>query len=89
MRTARIIDDTVRPLNLETRGDTPDLKVGDCVFVPFTVLDTRDRGQITLQASDGRIFSASIGCLNATAILPGYVQPDATPAGPKATVQAP
>ena len=86
---AKIIDDLTRPLNLETRGDTPDLKVGGRIFVPFTILDTRDRGQITLQASDGRIFSASLGCLNATAIVPGYVQASATPAGPKATVQAP
>ncbi|OFX03558.1 MAG: hypothetical protein A3E78_16680 [Alphaproteobacteria bacterium RIFCSPHIGHO2_12_FULL_63_12] len=72
----QIIDETVRPLDLSTRGDDPDLKVGARVFVPFTVLNTRDRGQISLQASDGRIFNASIGCLNDTGIVQGYESPE-------------
>ena len=70
-RRHEVYDDTDRPLDLRASRW---LAVGQKVFVPFTVADARDLGQIQLVASDGRVFNASIGCLEATALLPDYEQ---------------
>ena len=71
IRRHEVYDDTDRPLDLRA---SKWLAVGQKVFVPFTVADARDLGQIQLLASDGRVFNASIGCLEATAVLPDYEQ---------------
>lgn len=80
IRRHEVYDDTERPLDL--RGSRW-LAVGQQVFVAFTVADARDLGQIQLVASDGRVFNASIGSLEATALLPDYEQVSEATAEPE------